>query len=70
MFSYLPKGMAAEVTLPTSAFTDGCSHIYRVYNGTAPPSLQSHINLDFEREVCGVARELTLKHLKLINSSK
>ena len=37
--------------------------------GTAPP-IQSHINLDFEREVCGVARELTLKHLKLINSSK
>ena len=35
-----------------------------------PPPFQSHINLDFEREVCGVARELTLKHLKLINSSK
>ena len=64
--------MAAEVTLPTGALTDGCCHIYRVYNGSMelPPPFQSHINLDFEREVCGVARELTLKHLKLINSSK
>ena len=38
------------------------------YIGTAP--FQSHTNPEFEKEVCGVARALTLKNMKLINSSE
>ena len=61
-----------EVTLPTGV----CPYPWMMLpylpgiQWNRPPYFQSHINLDFEREVCGVARELTLKHLKLINSSK
>ena len=34
------------------------------------PLFQSHNNPEFERELCGVARELSLKNLKLIDPSK
>ena len=43
--------------------------LFPVYILERPP-LQGHTTPDFERDLCGVARELTLKNMKLINSSK